>query len=67
MRGLNDENAIENFDQYANIKIHPGSRIVPAAEILLTHSEELDPNDPGYQKPSIRIEPIFYGTNGKTI
>ena len=48
------DDPITVFEDYFN-----ASKCRPYVTVLLS-SSELDVNDPGYQKPSIRIEPIFY-------
>ena len=49
---------IRSFEAYVEAKLN--NKIIPACEILMS-TMGLNEGDPGYQKPHIKVEPIFYG------
>ncbi|CDW82497.1 UNKNOWN [Stylonychia lemnae] len=52
---------IEDWEKYSKDKYKKQLRVLPAIEVILSKNV-INQNDPGYQKPAIRIQTIFHGT-----
>lgn len=57
-RVMDDE--LLDFDQFCHDKYHRKLAVLPCVEVILSR-HQIDPCDPGYQKPSIRVQTIFHG------
>eukprot|EP00347_Sterkiella_histriomuscorum_P015751 403355819 len=57
-----NKDVIQNWQQLDYTKYKSGKKVIPAVEVILS-LVEINPQDPGYQKPSIRIQTIFSGGN----
>lgn len=58
-----DKEILMNWSQFYDEKEKRHSKVIPAVEIILS-MVEINSFDPGYQKPSIRVQTIFHGSEG---
>ena len=55
---------IECIDQYPKYASYRSSRAMAVIEILLS-TEQLDPEDPGYERHTIKVQPIYAQINSR--
>ncbi len=53
---------IKEWEEYSKLKVTAKKRVVPSMEVILSR-HCIDANNPGYQKPAIRVLTLF--SNGK--
>lgn len=57
-----EKDVIQSWQEFTDKKYGAHMKVIPAVEVILS-IVEINSVDPGYQKPSIRVQTIFHGGN----